>query len=158
MNRHIVPSVVATVISCVAALGVVRYGPTKPPVVVQTSQAGSISPAKAARLAKTVWPELEQRQIDAITKGLGTIDKVPVTIVCVEDAKCGDLALNIENALESAHWETAMVNSAMVPAGVWSSSKDLVAALNAFAPQLGVKLDTAPNAGPGDYIAIGARP
>lgn len=158
MKQHIVPSIVASVVSCGAALGFLHFAEPKYRVNVQTAQAGAVSPAKAARIAKTTWPELEQGQIDALTAKLGSVAKVPVTIVCVEDAKCGDLALNLENALESAHWQVASITSPMVPAGVWASSKDLVDLLNAKAPDLKVRLDTAPNAGPGEYIAIGARP
>lgn len=158
MNRHIVPSIVASVVSCGAALGFLHFAEPKYRVNVQSAQAGAVSPAKAARIAKTTWPELNQGQIDALTAKLGSIAKVPVTIVCVEDAKCGDLALNLENAFESAHWEVVSITSPMVPAGVIVSSEALRAVLNANAPQIDARLDTAPNAGPGDYIAIGARP
>lgn len=159
MKQHVIPSIVASVIATLVAVGAERA--TRPPQVTQivTAPAGPVSPAKAVRLAKTVWPELEQRQIDGLTKGLGTIKQVPVTIFCIDDAKCGDMVLNLDNALESAHWETSLQNSTMVPPGVRASSQDLVDWLNAFAPQLGAVLDVDnKNAGPGEYIAIGARP
>lgn len=158
MKQHIVPSIVASVVACGAAVGFLHFVEPKYQVTVKSEQAGPVSPAKAARIAKTTWPELEQGQIDALTAKLGTISKVPVTIVCVEDAKCGDLALNLENAFESANWEVASINSPMVPAGAISSSRELVDALNATAPDLKATLDPAKNVGPGEYIAIGARP
>jgi hypothetical protein len=158
MKQHIVPSLVASAVACAVVLSVLPFLAPKQQVRVVSAPAGSLSPAKAARIAKTTWPELEQGQIDALTAKLGSVAKVPVTIVCVEDAKCGDLALNLENSFESAHWEVVSINSPMVPAGIISSSQDLVDMLNATAPFLKVMLDPAKNVGPGEYIAIGARP
>jgi hypothetical protein len=158
MKQHILPSIVASVVACGAAVGFLHFVEPKYQVTVKNEQAATVSPAKAVRIARTTWPELEQGQIDALTAKLGTMNKVPVTIVCVEDAKCGDLALNLENSFESAHWEVASINSPMVPAGIISSSQDLVDMLNATAPFLKVMLDPAKNVGPGEYIAIGARP
>ena len=157
MKRHIIPSIVASVIACGVALGFVHLTGPKQITTVVTAPAGSVSPAKAQRLAKTVWPELSQAEIDALTTKLKTI-RGKVTIFCLSDDKCGDLSLNLENAFENAHWETAVANSAMVPPGIISSSADMVLMLN-DATGLSVKLDRDnKNAGPGEYIAIGARP
>lgn len=157
MREHIIPSIVASCVAVAASVGFVSV--TRAPVVthVITAPAGPVSPAKAARLAKTVWPELEQAKIDALTARLK--DKPgQVTIFCLEDSKCGDLALNLENAFESAHWTTSVLNSPMIPPGIISSSADLAAVL-AETTDLSVKLDTEnKNAGPGEYIAIGAKP
>ena len=101
MREHLIPSIVASVIACGAALGFVHL--TRPAEVthVVTAPAGPTSPAKAQRLAKTVWPELSQAEIDALAVKLK--DKPGhVTIFCIDDARCGDLASNLENA-ESAH-------------------------------------------------------
>jgi hypothetical protein len=156
MREHLIPSIVASVIACAAALGFSQI--TKPIQVthVITAPAGATSPAKAQRLAKTVWPELPQTEIDALTLKLK--DKPgQVTILCLDDSKCGDLALNLENAFESAHWQTTVANSPMVPPGIISSSAELVVMLNA-STGMSVKLDREnKNAGPGDYIASGAR-
>lgn len=157
MRQHVIPSIVASVVACAAALGFSQV--TKPIQVthVVTAPAGAVSPAKAARLAKTVWPELPQGQIDVLTTKLKD-HPGQVTIFCLEDDKCGDLALNLENAFESAHWTTFVKNSPMVPPGIISSSAELVVMLNA-STDLTVTLDREnKNTGPGDYIAIGARP
>ena len=156
MREHLIPSIIASVVACGVALGFVHLTGPKQVTTVVNAPAGAISPAKAQRLAKTVWPELTQAEIDALTLKLK--DKPgQVTIFCLEDSKCGDLALNLENAFESAHWTTAVANSPMVPPGIISSSADLVVMLNA-ATGLSVKLDRDnKNAGPGEYIAIGAR-
>lgn len=166
MKQHIVPSIVASVVACAAAWGFLHFAEPKYRVSVANAPVGAISPAKAARLAKTVWPELTQAEVDGLTVKLK--DKPgEVTIFCLDDAKCGDLVLSLDNAFESAHWKTTLANSQMVPPGVISSSADpgvisssadLVLVLNS-STGLTVKLDREnKNAGPGEYIAIGARP
>lgn len=56
-------------------------------------------------IVNSVWSDLDQSEIDALTKALTMIDKRPVTIFCESDVKCGELSLNFENAFESAHWD-----------------------------------------------------
>lgn len=157
MRQHLIPSLVASLVASAAAVGFVHV--TRAPEVthIVTAPAGAVSPDKAARIAKTTWPELAQRQVDAVTAAVKDT-KGNVTIFCVDDAKCGDIALNLDNAFETAHWDSQVQNSPMVPPGVLTSSKALADVLNAVEPALSVKVDTANNAGPGDYIAIGARP
>jgi hypothetical protein len=156
MREHLIPSIVASFVAIAASVGFLSV--TRAPEVTRIvpAPAGYVSPAKAQRLAKTVWPEMQQAEIDALTLKLK--DKPgQVTIFCIDDARCGDLVLNLENAFESAHWQVASANSAMVPPGVISSSADLVVMLNASTGLI-VKLDRDnKNAGPGEYIAIGAR-
>lgn len=158
MRQHLIPSIVASLVALagVAVAPHVGLAP-KERVVVQTAPAGSISPAKAARLAKTVWPELSQAQIDDFTARLKKIGPVPVTMFCFDDAKCGDLAGNLENAFETAHWQVLVRPTTMAPAGIRTSSKELRFAL-VSTTDLKVDIDDAPNAGPGEYIVIGARP
>lgn len=71
------------------------------PVVINAS-----GPTRHAPLI--AWGELGQAEIDAITAKLnaGAAPKKPVLIVCA-DHNCEDLALDLENAFESAHWETS---------------------------------------------------
>jgi hypothetical protein len=156
MREHVIPSIVASLVAVAASVGYLSV--TRAPVVtrVVTAPAGTVSPAKAQRMARTIWPELSQAEIDDLTTKLK--DKPgEVTIFCLEDSKCGDLALNLENAFESAHWKTTVQNSPMVPPGIISSSSDLVLMLNG-STDLRVTLDRDnKNAGPGEYIAIGAR-
>lgn len=93
------------VISIVAlALGVTNAVQQKRMKPVTIHAAGALSAKQADRLAAAKWEELEQSAVDAITAALGKLDKRPVTIFCKDKADCGDLALDLENAFESAHW------------------------------------------------------
>jgi hypothetical protein len=158
MREHLIPSIVASVVAVAASVGFLHL--TRAPQVTQvvSAPAGAVSPAKAVRLAKTVWPELSQVQVDALTARLRILAPAAVTVVCIEDSKCGDLALSLENAFESAKWEVSVINSPMVPPGIISSSELLTEALKS-STELSVMADHVnKNQGPGEYIAIGARP
>lgn len=100
MRQHIIPTVVSSIVAAVVALGVATY--SRPNVTVVPT--GAITSKAAARAAVTVWPGLEQSEIDAMTRELKKLPPFPVTIFCASDAICGDLAGDLENALESAHW------------------------------------------------------
>jgi len=158
MREHLIPSLIASLVASAAAVGVVHYaGPSHVTQVVH-APAGPVSPAKAERIAKTVWPEINQGQVDALTKAVSASTPGKVTIFCIEDAKCSDLALNLENAFESAHWDVTVTNSTMVPPGILSSSEFLVNAIRSTT-ELPITFDRFNrNAGPGEFIAIGARP
>lgn len=158
MREHLIPSIVASVVACGAALGLHRLDAPIVTHVIQTAPAGPVSPAKAARMAKTVWSELSQTEIDHLTARLNILAKGEVTIFCIDDGKCGDLALSLENAFESAHWRVSVMNSPMVPPGVITSAELLADAVKS-STGLPIMVDRAnKNAGPGEYIAIGAKP
>ena len=158
MNHHLTSALVALVVGSASAFGIVKY--VEPPHVVQVinSPAPVTSQAKAERAARTVWPALPQSEVDALTLALKrTAPTFTVTIFCIEDAKCEDLALSLENAFESAHWQVEVRNSPMVPAGILTSSTVLLDALRAKT-SLPVGIDSfSKNVGPGEYIVIGAR-
>lgn len=154
MRQHIIPSIVASVIASGAAIGFVhlRHAP-----VVHVVAAGPVSDAKAAHLAKTVWPEMAQADIDALTAAVKDMTGTrKVMIFCVEDSKCGDLALNLDNAFESAHWVSNVVDYPMIQPGIMTTSPELLAALKAA--HLDVRLDATIQSPSGDAIAIGNRP
>jgi hypothetical protein len=158
MREHIIPSIVASVVAVSAAIGAIHFAGPSHVTQVVTAPAGSVSPAKAARIAKTVWPELSQAEVDHLTSRLGILRPGKVTIFCIDDAKCGDLALNLENAFETAHWQVSVQNSPMVPPGIISSADLLVDAVKS-STDLPIVVDHVnKNAGPGEYIAIGAKP
>lgn len=153
MNRHIIPSIVASLVATASAIGFLHVE-HKPVVNVVAAPAGPVSPLKAAHIAKTVWPELAQADIDKLTAAVkGTPGRV--TIFCVEDSKCGDLALNLDNAFESAHWQSDVVDYSMIQPGIMTGSKSLLAALQSVG--LDVKFDDSVRAAHGDAIAIGNR-
>jgi hypothetical protein len=156
MKQHIIPSIVASLIASAAAIGFVHLKHA-PQVNVVSAPAGPVSPAKAAHLAKTVWPEMEQADIDALSAALKNMTgSKKVLIFCVEESKCGDLALNLDNAFETAHWQTDIMDYALIQPGIATSSPTLVEALKAA--HLDVRLDASVQAPAGDAIAIGNRP
>lgn len=156
MKQHVIPSIVASLIASASAIGFVHLNHA-PRVNVISAPAGPVSPAKAAHLAKTVWPEMAQADIDALTTALKDISGAKkVLIFCVEESKCGDLALNLDNAFESAHWNSDIIDYALIQPGISTSSPTLVAALKAA--HLDVRLDASVQAQAGDAIAIGNRP
>jgi hypothetical protein len=156
MKQHIIPSIVASLIASGAAIGFVHVAHA-PQVSVVSAPAGPVSRGKAAHLAKTVWPEMAQADIDALTAALKDISGVKkVMIFCVEESKCGDLALNLDNAFESAHWQSDIIDYALIQPGIATSSPTLAAALKAA--HLDVRLDASVQAPAGDAIAIGNRP
>lgn len=135
-----------------------HYGAVRPIVqVVAPPSPTTMSQAKAERAAKTIWPALQQSEVDALTAALKAAKaSLDVTVFCYDDAKCEDLALSLENAFESAHWKIEVRNSPMAPAGMLTSSPALLAMLRAKT-SLQVELDAGKNVGPGEYIVIGAR-
>lgn len=64
--------------------------------------------AKMMRLAQLQWGELTQREVDAITAAAKALPKASVTILCQNDDRCGAMALDFDNAFESAKWESAI--------------------------------------------------
>lgn len=155
MKEHIIPSIVASVVACGVAVGAVLLV-HKPVSVVTYAGSRPMTARKAQLVAKTVWPEMEQSDIDKLT---ATVKDLPgehrVTIFCIEETKCGDLALNLDNAFETAHWESDIVDYPMIGPGISSSSQPLVDALNASG--LVAKLDAAVTSPHGLAIAIGTR-
>lgn len=55
------------------------------------------------KVLPNAWGELTQAEIDALTKILSGMPKHEVAIFCAGRG-CDDLALDFDNAFESAHW------------------------------------------------------
>lgn len=161
MSRFFVPAIVAGVVAAGVSYGVARW--TKPPQQLVSVNAPTIgwgsldaNPAKARRIAQTTWPEMEQAEVDALTAVAREVGG-SVVIFCHDEAKCGDLALNLDNAFESAHWASRVKIFANVPPGVEASTPALAAMLNAATGgRFDVGVDLEHNA-TGDYVTIGPR-
>lgn len=65
--------------------------------------------ARAARRERYVWPGLEQKQVDALTAAVkGMKFEQGIVIFCADDSRCGDLALDFDNAFESAKLKSSI--------------------------------------------------
>lgn len=145
MRQHFIPAIIAAFVGAAASYGVaVNYKPK--PVIVQPQTnvvTRSMAPTKSElRLAAASWGNLDQKEIDAITAAVREIPKAPLTIFCQDDAKCGDMQLDFDNAFESAHWETKLETPLIDDTvGVGTSLPALRDAINAATgDRLGVKL------------------
>ena len=99
---------------------------------------------------------MEQADIDKLTAAVKDLTgEHRVTIFCVEESKCSDLALNLDNAFESAHWHSDVQTYPLIGPGISSSSQPLVDALNASG--LTVHFDPSIQTIHGSSIAIGTR-
>lgn len=136
----------------------VREQPTKKtsqtlrPIVVQEA----VSPAKARRLAQTLWPELSQAELDRVTARAQAIGPTRIRIFCFDEVKCGDLASSLENAFESAHWTVEVkFTPSMIPDGMQASPKALDA-LSTIDPGFSLTKQDEPE--PEESITIGVKP
>jgi hypothetical protein len=115
------------------AIGVVALGlagtanlkaPQKQTVIQPVQQA-----TPSGKINPYAWGELEQAEVNALQRKLEAVAKLPVVIFCSDD-NCKDMALDFENAFESAHWATdierPMIDNAR---GIWTSSNEIAAAI-----------------------------
>lgn len=163
MSKVFLPAAIAGIVAAAVSYGTAKW--SKPPQQLVTIAAPQIgwasldaSPAKARRIAQTTWPEMEQAEIDAM---VAVLKKKPerrsFTVFCIDDAKCADLALNLENVFESSHWQVEVRNAPMLPNGIVVSSTEMADLFNgATHDRFGAVVDGQKNA-PGEYIAIGHR-
>lgn len=104
-------AIIHALVAAVAGGGAV-YGTHKlidKPIQYVQLKPSELPPKKATMLIeKYRWAGLEQAQIDAITKALEG-KKLDIAIFCLDDARCGDLALDFDNAFESAHLKSTVV-------------------------------------------------
>jgi hypothetical protein len=125
--------------SAVASAGVAwvaHYAWSTAPVVINpTGTVTTLDPTSryAKRLAEATWPELDQREVNelaAILQGIPETDRSFVTIFCADEAKCGDLQLDFDNAFETAHWTTRFERPLIdTTTGISTSSKEIGAAI-----------------------------
>lgn len=96
---QVFPMLVSAVLASGVSVGTQQA--TKPASRAEVVHTSAPSP-KQARL---VWPGLEQAQVDALTAELRKLEKpTRVLLLCRDSSRCGDLALDIENAMETARW------------------------------------------------------
>ncbi len=153
MRQHIIAGAVGAAASLLASFG---YDA----LVRQPAAPAQISAARAKHNAAVVWPELSQAQVDALTVELKKLGEGrPLMIFCADDSRCGDIALNIDNAAETAHWKSEVKRSGALPPGFNVSSRELAEAFTqATGGMLRPNVDPDPAAGGGtDFIAIGDR-
>lgn len=132
MNRHLITVLVAAAASLAVSAPMIYLAKHRAPerIVVQASP--ETTARAIARQAARQWGELPQKAVDDLTARLGKIDKQPVLILCRDRSDCGDLALDLENAFESAHWDVK-IDAPVIDDTIGLSSNDatLAAAVTA---------------------------
>jgi hypothetical protein len=137
---------------------------TRPPAVtnINAPVAGvgrltEFSPARAKHIAAVTWPGLEQSEINAITATLKREPPGTLTIYCVSEAACGDLVLDLDNAFETAHWNTTLKTTPALLPGFVVSNDGLAQLIKGTVPS---KFDVrvSAEAGDGPVISIGEKP
>lgn len=99
------------------------------PVTTPKAEAPKADDRRAAQRSKYVWNGLAQPQIDALTKELKG-QKLSVIIFCTDQSLCGDLALDFDNAFESAGLTSQVVKPFMDDTqGLSTTSKVLADAI-----------------------------
>lgn len=164
--QHFTAAIVASLVGGGVAYGVATaYKPA--PTLVQPkttviARPGPVSEGNITRserrLLDASWGDLDQKEIDAVAAALTVIAPVPMVIFCHDDSKCGDMALDFENAFESAHWKDVKQETPLIDdtVGVATSRADLRDAINqATSGRLAVKI-IAKNA-PYDVLVIGKK-
>lgn len=122
MNRHQVAHYfIGLAALAVAGTAYIKVPKTVVQPVLQATSSGKINPYS--------WGELEQVEVDALQHRLEAMPKMPVVIFC-NDSNCQNMALDFDNAFESAHWvsviERPMIDNSI---GIWTSSKEIADAL-----------------------------
>lgn len=161
-HRTFIPLAVLTVLNtAMDGTLFVREHEAPPQVVVASPQ---VTQAQAERLARKSWGSLSQGEINAITAEVNKGKPgQKITLICAQDAWCGDVASDLENAFESAHWQTNVSYSAVsTPSGWLASSQGLANIINdATGGRFAVRPDPGRPVGADDlpdYIAIGQKP
>jgi hypothetical protein len=93
MKQHIITAAVALTTAIGGTVAVHKLSPAPAPIVV--THAGKPLP--------NAWGELSQAEVDALTGILKTMKPAEVAIFCAS-RDCEDIALDFDNAFESAHW------------------------------------------------------
>lgn len=106
---------------------------------------------------RTVWAALDQSEVDAITAGLKEIPdgmRRPIQIVCGDRGECGELALDLENAFESAKWTVNVVAPVFADdlRGRVLVSDPVVAGVLSKATSLSIVTKPTPISGPAEML------
>lgn len=97
MKEHLLPAAIAAIVAGGATLGINTMSKPTPPQIV-VSQAG------VARAG--AWEDLTQQEVDALTAELKKMKPQQVAIFC--SSLCDGLALDFDNAFESAKWQSGI--------------------------------------------------
>jgi hypothetical protein len=92
MNEHVRMASIAAAVGGVLLLGDHVLSPQKPVVISTTG-----------KQMPNAWGELSQQEVDALTSILAKLPAREVAIFC-GSRDCEDMALDFDNAFESAHW------------------------------------------------------
>lgn len=160
MHPNLSAAMIAVVVSAATTLLVSNLGPAPKPRTIHV--ATSSGQTTVMRLAADQWPEIEQREVDALTDALKAVPREAgrdVTIFCHSDTRCGDLALNLENSFESARWTVArkLIPLADDHRGLLVNDEAVRGVLASATTLKPVKIDEAV-AGGGIGIIIGSKP
>lgn len=139
-----------------------HVGPVPKREVVLMQSASTKTYKNVARLAERIWPELEQKQVDDLTAMLRAMTaKAPALILCRDRSECGDMALDLENAFETAKWPVKIDVPFDEVDGITTNDPALLHALG----KIGIKADLVNQTPPPTLIApepptivIGRRP
>lgn len=122
---------------------------------------GEAAPMTPAQQRKFLlkWPEMPQAEIDTLTAAMKAREPKGAILVVCKDPMCEDLALNIDNAFESAKWKSnVMIGTQFgVPEGVTASDRWLADLFNhATNGRYAVTVESERSA-PGVYLLIGPK-
>jgi hypothetical protein len=113
-----------------------HYVLSKPSVVITTTTSVTKldrNSRYAQRLNESVWPELDQPEVNelaTIHQGIPETDRALVSIFCADETKCGDLQLDFENAFVKAKWAPRLERPLIdTTAGLSTSSKEIAQAI-----------------------------
>lgn len=160
MRPHITAGLIGLLAAAVPSTYAIMHKPA--PVIVQPQTTivsrndAGLSKAEA-RQAQAQWGDLDQKEVDALSALLKDIPKVPLTIFCEDDSRCGDMQLDFDNAFETAHWDTKLEKPLIDDTvGIATSSPALQAAINeATSGRLHVAI--IPKNGQRDFLVIGKK-
>lgn len=132
MHPHLIAAVVAAAVGALAGAAATKIMPTQKPNTILVNAGPNATTKSAMRLSVTSWGELKQEEVDALTAALKSISpKTPVVIFCMEEPKCGDMALDFENAFESAKWPVDQERPlADATVGIGTNSQEMAALID----------------------------
>lgn len=150
----------AVAVSAAAAGGITHYAGKPAPIETKTIvvQKGDVMSKSERRAAEQAWGDLAQAEVDALTTQLKKITSRPVIIFCESEPRCGDMALDMENAFETARWKVEVQRPAWDDTkGLGATSSDLVAAIKA-ATNGRLPVALVQKNGEFDAVTIGVKP
>lgn len=122
MRQHVVPTLIASAVAATVGFGAAHFN--KPRQEVRLVQ-------PSGRMQLRAWPELSQEQVDKLTAALRPMTRQGSVVVYCGRPTCHDLAADLENAFESAHWPVDVQSPVMdeTPVGLVVSDPLLARAI-----------------------------